>query len=148
MDRRDDTVLAGKLLTPCFAPAWRGPDPTSVQKCLETGETTKLFEYVTCLETAKTSKSLEYGRCLETGNTTKSLGQFLFNGFCCFSCFWTLSVFKGFVVVSRHFPYSKDFVVSLFPNTINLQKCLETGKTTKSFEKIIIVKGFCHFSCL
>ena len=36
-----------------------------------------------------------------------------------FSCFWTLSVFKGFCPfpVSRHFPYSRDFVVSLFPDT-------------------------------
>ena len=50
--------------------------------------------------------------------------------------------------VSGHFPYSRDFVVSLFLDTLTFQKCLETGKTTKSFEKIIIVKEFCHFSCL
>ena len=50
--------------------------------------------------------------------------------------------------VSRHFTYSRDFGVSLFPDTLIFQKCLETGKTTKSIEKIIIVKGFCHFSCL
>ena len=64
-----------------------------------------------------------------------------------FSCFWTLSVFKGFCPfpVSRHFPYSRDFVVSLFQDTLNF---LETEKTIKSFEKIIISKRFCHFSCL
>ena len=27
-------------------------------------------------------------------------------------------------------------------------KCLETGETTKFLEQMIIVKGFCHFSCL
>ena len=67
-----------------------------------------------------------------------------------FPCFQTLLVFKGFCFfpVSRRFPYSRDFGVSLFPDTLTFQKCLETGKTTKSIEKIIIVKGFCHFSCL
>ena len=58
-------------------------------------------------------------------------------------------MFKGFCFfpVSRRFPYSRDFGVSLFPDTLTFQKCLETGKTTKSIEKIIIVEGFCHFSC-
>ena len=57
---------------------------------------------------------------------------------------------KNFAVfpVSRHFSYSREFVVSLFPDTLTFQKCLETGKTTKSFQKIIMFKGFCHFSCL
>ena len=52
--------------------------------------------------------------------------------------------FKGFSCfpVSGHFPYSRDFVVSLFQDTLTFQKCLETWKTTKSFEKIIIVKDF------
>ena len=67
-----------------------------------------------------------------------------------FPCFQTLSVFKEFFrfPVSGHFPYSRDLGVSLFLDILTFQKCLETGKTTKSFEKIIIVKEFCHFSCL
>ena len=74
-------------------------------------------------------------------------GTFRIQGILSFPCFWTFSVFKGFCrfPVSRHFLYSRDFVVSLFQDTLNF---LETEKTIKSFEKIIISKRFCHFSCL
>ena len=63
-----------------------------------------------------------------------------------FSCFWTLSVFKGFCPfpVSRHFPYSRDFVVSLFPNTFRIQGIL----LFPCFLTLSVFKGFCRFSCL
>ena len=73
-----------------------------------------------------------------------------FKEFCCFAYFRHFSYSKDFSVfpVSRHFLYPKDFAVVLFLDTFPFEKCLETGKTTKSVEKIIIFKGFCHFSCL
>ena len=61
-----------------------GLNSTSVQKCLETGETKIFFEHGKCPETGETTKPFEYGKCLETGKPTKSL---------------------------EHFRYSRDFVV-------------------------------------
>ena len=59
-----------------------------------------------------------------------------------FSCFQTLSVFKGFCQfpVSRFFLYSKDFVVFLFPDTFRIQdilsfSCFQTCSLFKN-EKI------------
>ena len=59
-----------------------------------------------------------------------------------FSCLQTLSVFKGFCrfPVSRHFPYSRDFVVSLFLDTFHIQgifafPCFQTLKLFKSVRK-------------
>ena len=49
-----------------------------------------------------------------------------------FPCFQTLSIFKGF----WRFPVSRHF---------NFSKVSGNRKTTKSFEKIIIFKRFCHF---
>ena len=37
---------------------------------------------------------------------------------------------------------SKDFVVFLFEDTFEYGKCLETGETTKSLEKVIISRDF------
>ena len=39
---------------------------------------------------------------------------------------------------------SRDFVISLFPDTFEYRKCLETGESTKFFEYF---KGFCRFYC-
>ena len=85
-----------------------------------------------------------------------------------FSCFQTLSVFKGiwrfpvskhfpysrdfvFFPVSRHFPYSRDFVVSLFLDTFPFQKGLETGKNNY-FQGILsfllFLDTFCIQKCL
>ena len=56
------------------------------------------------------------------------LDSFRIQGNLSFPCFQTLSVFKGFChfPVSRLFPYSKDFVIFLFPDSS-------------------VFKGFCHF---
>ena len=59
------------LLTPGFAPAAvssKGTDP-KLKKCLETWETTKVFEYG-CFW--KQQKVLESEKCLETGKTTQN----------------------------------------------------------------------------
>ena len=86
-----------------------------------------------------TKRILLFSLFLDTFSCSKDFAVSLFpdtfhnQGILSFPCFWTLSIFKS-------------FFVSLFPDTLNFQKYLETGKTTKSFEKIIIVKGFCHFS--
>ena len=47
-----------------------------------------------------------------------------------FSCFQTLSVFKGFCCfpVSGHFPYSRDFAVFLFPDTFRIQGILSFSR--------------------
>ena len=92
----------------------------------------------------------------------------VFKGFCRFTCFKTLSVFKGFChfPVSRPFPFSKVFEnrknnqipwknhyfqeiwsFFLFPITLTFQKCLQTGKTTKSLENNDFFTGFGRFSC-
>ena len=47
--------------------------------------------------------------------------------------------------VSGHFPYSRDFVIFLFLDTFPFQKCLETGKTTKSREKNHYFQGIWSF---
>ena len=62
---RECKVFTGKLLTSRFAPS-----------CLETGETTRSFEYGKCLETGTTTKSLEYVKCLETGKKLNLLDTF------------------------------------------------------------------------
>ena len=76
---------------------WRGHNPTSVQKCLETGETIKSLEYGKSLEICETTKSLVYGNCLDV------------------------------FLVSRHFTYSKDFVLLLFPDTLPIHGILSPG---------------------
>ena len=104
----------------------RGTDPTSVQKCLETGKMTNNFE------------------CRNKAHWTLSV----YKGFCCFSCFKTIFVFKGyfyFVV----FLFGTHFVLSDHPWNIpgrsvplfwtrresrNSKKCRETGKVTNSPE--------------
>ena len=43
-----------------------GDKSPKVQKCLETGETTKPLKYGKCLEMRETKKSLEYGKFLDT----------------------------------------------------------------------------------
>ena len=66
-----------------------------------------------------------------------------------FPCFQTLSVFKEFFrfPVSGHFPYSRDLGVSLFLDILTFQKCLETGKTTKSLlsRNFVIFPVYSHF---
>ena len=53
-------------------------------------------------------------------------------------------VFKGFCrfPVFGHFPYSRDFVVSLFPDTLTFQKCLETEKRPIPLKKSLFSRDF------
>ena len=115
--------------------------------------------------------STQYGKCLETGDKSKHLkgrsvprvshvfadaknfvvflfpDTFRIQGILSFSCFQTLSVFKGFCPfpVSRHFPYSRDFVVSLFPDTFRNQwpPCHSVPPVCHIF---LANKKFCCFS--
>ena len=139
-----NSFTKSKICFPCFSKVYQNTQGLCVYWCI------KLFWPI------YTSKSL-FGAPREERFWIKRillfslfLDIFRVQRILLFPCFQTLFVFKGFCCfpVSRHFPYSRDFGVSLFPDTLTFQKCLETGKTTKSIEKIIIVKGFCHFSCL
>ena len=71
MARQVGTLLTGTLM-PRFA-----PDPTAVQKCLETGKTAKSFEYGKCLGYTShgytSHETFEYGKCLETGKCQNPL---------------------------------------------------------------------------
>ena len=96
------------------------------------------------------SSHFPYSKVSKNRKTTKSRGKsHFFKGFCRFFCFYTLFVFKSVqkqendtslekviisrdFVVSRHFPYSRDFVVS----PVSLETLLE---------KVGRFKGFCHF---
>ena len=53
----------------------------------------------------------------------------MFKGFCCFP-------------VSRHFPYSRDFGVSLFSDTLTFQKCWKQEKQPNPLRKSLLSRDF------
>ena len=90
----------------------------NIRSFLETGETTKLFEYVKCLETAKNLNPLNIESILKQKKQQKTfLGTYIntFMGFGRFPVSGNIPYSRDlvFFAVSRpSLQYSRDFVVS------------------------------------